>query len=84
MEMLVGAVVWVLIGVGLMRHLRWLAYIAFLLGLMGAIYAFGAGMSAFGMLSLTFFGIALADLLAVVLLFAILWRNRPVAGGNAI
>lgn len=79
MEMLIGLVVWTLIGFGLMRHWRWLAYIAFLLGMMGAIFAFGVGMSEFGLVRLSLFGIAIADVLAVLVLFALLWRNRPTS-----
>ena len=79
-QMLGAAVLWVLLGLGLMREWRSIAYFAFVLGLMGMIVALGFGMSEFGLTATAFMGIAAADLLAVVLLFGTLWQSfDPVA-----
>ena len=74
MPMLVGAIGWFLIGAGLQRGLRWLAHIAFLLAMIGAVVALGYAMGAFGLVAMAFWAIVAADLLAAILLFGALWR----------
>jgi len=57
---------------GLNKQYRWLAYLCFIVMLMGSIVALAASFEswAFGL-------IALADVSAAVLLFLALWQNRP-------
>ena len=68
-----------LIGLGLMRQMRLVAYLGFLMGLLGVIVSLGFGMSAFGAERYAFLGITLFDLLAVIFLFGILWRTPQKA-----
>ena len=77
MPMIAGSILWAVIGYGLLGQRRWLAYIAFVAALAGAIYALGFGMSQPGAVGMAFMGIAGANLIAVLLLFVILWRKNP-------
>jgi hypothetical protein len=76
--MIVGAVMWFVIGAGLQRGLRWLAYIAFLLAMIGGVYAMGTAMGQTGLTALALFGIMAADWIATVLLFGALWKAPVV------
>ena len=78
-SMIAGVVIWTLIGLGLMRQMRLVAYLGFLMGLLGVIVSLGFGMSAFGAERYAFLGITLFDLLAVIFLFGILWRTPQKA-----
>lgn len=73
--MIVGAVMWFVIGAGLQRGLRWLAHIAFLLAMIGGVYAMGTGMGQTGLTRMALFGIMAADWIAAVLLFGALWKS---------
>lgn len=77
--MLAGALIWAVVAVGLNRGWRWLAYIAFLLALVGGMVAMANAQSTFGLTSLTFWGIVAMDWLAAVALFVAIWRDpvRP-------
>ena len=77
MQMFLGLFIGVFLALGLMRQWRWFAYFAFLAGLVGTIVAFGFGIVDFGLIQTTFFGIALADLTATLILFGVLWRSEP-------
>jgi len=57
MPMIVGAIMWFVIGAGLQRGLRWLAYVAFLLAMIGGVYAMGVGMGQTGLTQMALFGI---------------------------
>ena len=76
--MIAGAIMWFVIGAGLQRGMRWLAYIAFLFAMVGGVYAMGAGMGQTGLPQLALFGIMTVDWIAVVLLFIVLWRSPQV------
>jgi hypothetical protein len=76
--MITGAIMWFVIGAGLQRGLRWLAHIAFLIAMIGGVYAMGTGMGQTGLTQLALFGIMAADWFAAVMLFCALWRG-PVA-----
>ena len=76
-SMVSGLLICIVLALGLMRQWRWLAYFAFLAALVGAIVAFGNGMAEFGLVQTAFFGIALADLAAALILFGLLWRSAP-------
>ena len=76
--MIGGAIMWFVIGAGLQRGLRWLAYIAFLLAMFGGVYAMGTGMGQTGLTQMALFGIMGADWLAAVLLFGALWKAPAV------
>ena len=78
-EMLAGAVIWAAIAYGLMRGMRWLAFIAFLLAMGGGIVAMGYGMGTFGLTSIAFLAITAVDWLAAALLFVALWRPAETA-----
>lgn len=73
--MIVGAVMWFMVGAGLQRRMRWLAYIAFLLAMIGGVYAMGTGMGQTGLTQMALFGIMAADWMAAVLLFVALWKS---------
>ena len=73
--MIVGTILWVALGYGLTRGSRLVAYLAFLLGLFGGVYAF-SGMMAYGGVSSILFGLMwIADWAVAVLLFGPLWRS---------
>ncbi len=78
MPMIVGAIMWFVIGAGLQRGLRWLAYVAFLLAMIGGVYAMGVGMGQTGLTQMALFGIMGADWIAAVLLFGALWKAPVV------
>lgn len=73
--MIVGAVMWFVIGAGLQRGLRWLAYFAFLLAMIAGVYAMGTGMGQSGLTQMAFYGIMAADWIAAALLFVALWKT---------
>lgn len=62
---------------GLNSQKRWLAYLCFIVILVGLVVALAASFE-----SWTFGLIVLADLSAVILLFFALWQNRPQASVN--
>ena len=74
-QMLGAAIVWGLVAAGLARGWRWLAYIAFLLALVGGIVAMSYGNATFGLTALAFYGIMAADWLAALALFIAIWRD---------
>lgn len=76
--MIGGAIMWFVIGAGLQRGMRWLAYIAFLLAMIGGVYAMGVGMGQTGLTQMALFGIMAVDWIAAVLLFGALWKAPQV------
>jgi len=73
-QMAVTGVIWILIGLGLRKHIRGLPYLAFLLMLIGLIYVFaivGSG----PVPSWLWLGIGAADLLAAIFLFRVIWSK---------
>lgn len=78
MPMIGGAIMWFVIGAGLQRGMRWLAYIAFLLAMIGGVYVMGTGMGQTGLTQMALFGVMAADWIAVVLLFGTLWKAPVV------
>ena len=82
--MLVVAAIWVLIGLGLLREWRWLAFVAFLAALAGGILAMGQVVSLVGLVQFGFGLVLLVNCLIAVVLFILLWRNEaktdPLSG----
>ena len=71
-----GVLLWPLIGYLLSRFgWRWLAYLGFILALIGSIISFAYALQAFGILRLCLFGIVFTTLGSAVLLFGALWRT---------
>jgi len=66
-----------LLGFGLMRGLRWVAYVAFLAVLAGAVSSLGAAVASTGWVATFWWGILALDLLVGAVLFGILWSNKP-------
>jgi len=66
-----------LLGLGLIRGLRWAAYIAFLAVLANAVFSLGGAVASVGWATTFSWGILVLDLLAVVVLFRLLWSSRP-------
>jgi hypothetical protein len=76
--MLAIAAFYLLIGFGLLRALRWVAYLTFvcvLIGANGALIELGLGRFA----DVWMVAIAVADAVAAVALFAALWRSAPTS-----
>lgn len=75
---LFGALIWAVLAYGLSRHARWVAYPGFLMGLIGFCTAFAIVLAGVpGPLLTVWIGIMIADALAAVTLFMLLWRSRP-------
>lgn len=75
--LVVGAAIWLVLGAGLMRDLRWVAYVTFLFAIFGAIYSLSAAVSAApGLVQTIWWGITAADALVVLSLFGALWSHR--------
>lgn len=70
-------IVYGLIAIGLFQGWRWLAYVAFLIALIGSIAALFSGMGMGTIPTWWWMAILLADVLAALGLFAALWRDRP-------
>lgn len=62
---------------GLLSGWRWMAYLTFLIALIGSIVAFGSSMGSGAIPSWWWLLIVAADLGAAFCLFTVLWRNRP-------
>jgi hypothetical protein len=62
---------------GLSKGWRWLAYIAFIVLLIGGLFAFAFSFGGSMVPGWLYAGIAIADLLAVLALFGALWRSKP-------
>lgn len=75
--MITGGLMWVAFGLGLRAGSRLMAYLAFLLGLFGGVYAMNACLSLFGTASAVFGAMWIADWLVALLLFGPLWRRAP-------
>ena len=75
LPMLVGAVVWVVIAAGLQRNWRWLAYLAFLLAIIGGIVAMSNGMATSGIVAIAFWSMMALDWVAAAFLFLLIWRD---------
>lgn len=75
-SMLVTVATWVLLGYGLMRGMRGVAYLAFIALLFGLVVALGSAMNAIGIVAICFWLIFIIELLAAFVLFRILWANR--------
>lgn len=73
-QMAVTGVIWILIGLGLRKHIRGLPYLAFLFMLVGLVYVF-ATLGSGPVPSWLWLMIGLADLLAALFLFRIIWSK---------
>lgn len=71
-------VVYILISMGLNREWRWLAYLAFLVSLFGAVAAYASALGAVAGMAILFWLILVADLVAMSALFIKLWQAKPV------
>ena len=79
LQMIVAALLWTLLGLGVMRYWRWCAYLAFLGLIFGVSTALAGGLGTTGFISALFWVIVGADLLAAVILFGVLWAPRGTA-----
>ena len=77
MNMIVGTVIWVALGYGLMNGSRLVAYLAFLMGLIGGVYALSAMLAYGGIASILFGLMWIADWAVAFFLFMPLWRSAP-------
>ncbi len=73
--LLIAGGLWFLVMLGLLREWRWVAYIAFIYSLIGSIAAMSGAMGPSTVPSLLYILMVLADVLAGVFLFKILWKN---------
>ena len=64
LQMIVAALLWTLLGLGVMRYWRWCAYLAFLGLIFGVSAALAGGLGTTGFISALFWVIVGADLLA--------------------
>ena len=74
MQFLIAGALWLLVGLGLWRGIRWIAYIGFLYGLIGVI----AALSGLGLSSQTdmgLWGIVTTDAMVTLTLFIHIWRR---------
>ena len=62
-------------GFGLMRGWRFAGYLGFVAVLVGAVVAFGAALPGAGILAAAFWVLLVVQVLSVVLLLGLLWRN---------
>ena len=73
---IVGAVIWAALAFGLFREVRVIAYLAFLMALVGISAALGIAMgAASGPVQWTWVAIVGADALVAVTLFTLLWHT---------
>lgn len=75
MPLLVFGVVFAVLAYGLLQGRRWVAYVAFIVALMGLSFAAGNLWSLGAVPAWVFQGIFAANLLAVLALFGALWRT---------
>ena len=73
-QMAIAGVIWILIGLGLRKHIRGLPYLAFLLMLFGLIYVF-ATLGSGPVPTWWWLLIGAADLLAALFLFRVIWSK---------
>lgn len=77
LTLLAGAIIWIALGAGLRRDLRWVAYVAFLFSLIGLNAALGSAMAAITpIMQGTWWAILAADLVVMVSLLSALWNAR--------
>ncbi|MEL6688814.1 MAG: hypothetical protein AAFP28_00730 [Pseudomonadota bacterium] len=77
LTLFVVGIVYMAIAYGLLQGYRWLAYLTFLLMMAGSVVAI-TGIWGLGPVpGWIYAGIVIADWLAVLALFAALWRSRP-------
>lgn len=62
---------------GLLQGWRWLAYLVFLILMIGSVIAIGSAWSTPMVPTWVFLTIFVLDWLAILALFAALWRSRP-------
>lgn len=79
MRMLPIGLIYLLLSWGVYRGWRWVGWIAFLILLPGAVFAFANAYSGTTIPAWIYAAITLADLLAAITLFVILWRTRRAA-----
>ena len=75
-DMAPGVALWTAFALGLLRGMRWLAYIAFFACLVALVFALGHAMSTSGLTSLALWALLAVNFLAALGLFAILWRPK--------
>ena len=83
LQMLVASVIYVGFVMGLMSGRRWVAWIAFLVLPIGLVIATFNATSMDGILATLFWGIVAADVIALLGIFGVLWRNKGAAAGAA-
>ena len=66
-----------LIAMGLMRNMRWLAWVTFFILMFGGIFAMASAMSAITVPSWIYSFIAAADWAGAACLFGYLWNPKP-------
>lgn len=77
LPMILGALLWAALGYGLQNGSRLVAFLAFLMGLFGGVYALSATMTYDGVASILYGLMWIADWAVAVLLFLPLWRSKP-------
>ena len=75
LPMILGTLMWVGLGYGLSQGSRIVAFVSFLAGLFGGVYALSAFLTYTGLASLLFGAMWIADWLVVAFLFLPLWRS---------
>lgn len=73
------AIVMLLLAEGLRRRMRMVAYLAFILLIVALAVAISGVYTAFGLASMLAFVATLLNVAALIVLFVILWRSKPVA-----
>lgn len=73
----IGAVIWVTLALGLWRGSRFVAYLAFLMALIGFSASLSIAMTSIGLSQWVWSAIMVVDALVALTLFVVLWRPRP-------
>ncbi len=75
MPIVIGAVAWLIFTLGFKANLRWIAYFAFLVALIGGIYVY-ASITALPVPQWASMAIVVLNALLALVLFVLIWR-RP-------
>lgn len=84
LSLLVVGALYALGALGLQRGFRWLAHVLFLVLLFGIVASLGNTYGPSVATNIVFIAITVANALAVIVLFAKLWRAAPSESGNTI
>ncbi|MGY3439040.1 MULTISPECIES: hypothetical protein [unclassified Marinovum] len=73
---IIAAVLWALLGLGLLRAWRWCAYPALLAMMFELSFALGGAMETFGAMAGLFWALVAVNLVAAAVLFPLLWARK--------